>query len=97
MSIDETGTLVTEGLTKAYGDLVALAPLDLVIGPGERVMLMGHNGSGKTTLLRMASGLLEPSEGTVSIVGAPAGSLDAREPPCRSSATRRCSTTTCRC
>ncbi len=78
MSTDETGTFVAEGLTKTYGDLVALAPLDLTIGPGERVMLMGHNGSGKTTLLRMASGLLEPSEGTVSISGARAGSLDAR-------------------
>ncbi len=79
MSADDvTGTFVAEGLTKTYGDLVALAPLDLTIGVGERVMLMGHNGSGKTTLLRMASGLLDPSEGSVTISGAPAGSLDAR-------------------
>jgi ABC-2 type transport system ATP-binding protein len=70
--------LEAEGLTKAYGDLVALEPLDLVIPDGQRVVLVGHNGSGKTTLLRMAAGLLEPSGGEVRIVGEPAGSLDAR-------------------
>jgi ABC-2 type transport system ATP-binding protein len=66
------------GLTKNYGDLVALEPLDLVIPDGQRVVLVGHNGSGKTTLLRMAAGLLEPSAGRVEIFGAAAGSLDAR-------------------
>jgi ABC-2 type transport system ATP-binding protein len=70
--------LEAEGLTKTYGDLVALEPLDLVIPDGQRVVLVGHNGSGKTTLLRMAAGLLEPSGGEVRIVGAPAGSLDSR-------------------
>jgi ABC-type multidrug transport system ATPase subunit len=67
-----------KGLTKTYGDLVALEPLDLVIPDGQRVVLVGHNGSGKTTFLRMAAGLLEPSAGEVTIIGAPAGSLDAR-------------------
>jgi ABC-type multidrug transport system ATPase subunit len=66
------------GLSKTYGDLVALEPLDLVIPDGQRVVLVGHNGSGKTTFLRMAAGLLEPSSGEVTIIGAPAGSLDAR-------------------
>ncbi|MHB1535849.1 MAG: ABC transporter ATP-binding protein [Acidimicrobiales bacterium] len=66
------------GLTKAYGDLVALEPLDLIVPDGQRVVLVGHNGSGKTTLLRMAAGLLEPSGGRVEVLGAPAGSLDAR-------------------
>jgi ABC-type multidrug transport system ATPase subunit len=66
-------------LTKTYGDLVALAPLDLVVRPGERVVLVGHNGSGKTTLLRIAAGLLEPSSGDIEIAGAPAGSMEARE------------------
>jgi ABC-2 type transport system ATP-binding protein len=70
--------LATHGLTKTYGDLVALASLDLAVPLGQRLVLVGHNGSGKTTLLRMAAGLLEPSGGTVAVLGQPAGSLDAR-------------------
>jgi ABC-type multidrug transport system ATPase subunit len=70
--------LETRELTKAYGDLVALAPLCLTIGAGERVVLVGTNGSGKTTLLRMLSGLLEPSGGEAVVAGDPAGSIDAR-------------------
>jgi ABC-2 type transport system ATP-binding protein len=70
--------LVADGLGKSYGELVALAPLDLTIAAGERVVLIGHNGSGKTTFMRMATGLLEATEGTVSICGHPSGSLPAR-------------------
>jgi len=68
----------TRELTKAYGELVALAPLNLSIGAGERVVLVGTNGSGKTTLLRMVAGLLEPSDGEAEVGGDPAGSIDAR-------------------
>jgi ABC-type multidrug transport system ATPase subunit len=70
--------LTTSGLAKRYGDLDALVPLDLKVVTGERVVLVGHNGSGKSTLLRMMAGILEPTEGGVSIDGAPAGSLEAR-------------------
>lgn len=70
--------IVTKGLTKRYGDLVALAPLNLDIESGSRVTLVGSNGSGKTTLLRMLSGLLEPTKGTVMVDGEPAGSINAR-------------------
>ena len=66
------------GLTKSYGDVPALGPIDLDIATGERVVLLGHNGSGKTTLLRLAAGLLDVTAGTVSIAGHPAGSLEAR-------------------
>jgi ABC-type multidrug transport system ATPase subunit len=66
------------GLGKSYGDVPALAALDLLVEPGEAVVLIGHNGSGKTTFLRMASGLLDPSEGTVDVAGHIAGSLGAR-------------------
>ena len=68
----------TRALTKAYGDLVALAPLTLSIAAGERVVLVGTNGSGKTTLLRMVAGLLDPSGGEAEVAGDPAGSIDAR-------------------
>lgn len=70
--------LATVGLTKTYGDRPALEPLDLTIGAGEHVALVGHNGSGKTTLLKMAAGLLDPSNGSVRISGHDAGTIEAR-------------------
>ncbi|MBI2708189.1 MAG: ABC transporter ATP-binding protein [Actinobacteria bacterium] len=75
---DEPPALLTEGLTKTYGDLVALQPLDLSVAAGDRVALIGHNGSGKSTLLRMVAGLLEPTDGYAEVHGWPAGSLEAR-------------------
>jgi ABC-type multidrug transport system fused ATPase/permease subunit len=66
------------GLRKEYGDLVALAGVDLSVARGEKVMLVGPNGSGKTTLLRMVAGLLEPTEGDLLVDGVPVGTLDAR-------------------
>lgn len=68
----------TEGLAKQYGDSPALQPLDLRIGTGDRISLIGHNGSGKTTLMRMLVGVLEPSEGSAEIAGHPIGSIEAR-------------------
>ena len=68
----------TEGLAKRYGDAPALQPLDLRIGTGERISLIGHNGSGKTTLMRMLVGVLEPTEGSAEIAGHPIGSIEAR-------------------
>ena len=41
-------------------------------------MLLGHNGSGKTTLLRMAAGMLEPTEGSATVLGNAVGSIEAR-------------------
>lgn len=68
----------TIGLGKSYGDAPALVPLDLQVAEGERVSLIGHNGSGKTTLIRMLTGMLEPSDGTATVVGHPIASLEAR-------------------
>jgi ABC-type multidrug transport system ATPase subunit len=70
--------LIAEGATKAYADLVALAPLSLTVPHGQMVALVGHNGSGKSTFLRLAAGLLELSAGEITIAGAPAGTSDAR-------------------
>lgn len=70
--------LEAEGLTKAYGDLVALHPLDLTVPAGQSLALIGHNGSGKSTLLRMAAGLLEPTDGHLEIAGFECGELEAR-------------------
>jgi ABC-2 type transport system ATP-binding protein len=75
---DLQAALAALGITKEYGDLPALAPLDLRVDPGEAVVLVGHNGSGKTTFLRMCAGLLDATGGQVLIGGQPAGSLAAR-------------------
>lgn len=66
------------GLTKEYGDLIALAPTDLTLAPRSLTALIGHNGSGKSTLMKMVAGLLDPTDGTISIEGNPAGSDPAR-------------------
>lgn len=73
-----TSAIETDELTKRYGDNIALASLDLAVPVGQRVSLIGHNGSGKTTLIRMLAGMLEPSEGTSSIVGHRSGRTEAR-------------------
>ena len=65
-------------LGKDYGDLVALHPLDVVLAAGEAVALVGHNGSGKSTFLKLVAGLLDPSSGSVTVDGHPAGSPEAR-------------------
>jgi ABC-type multidrug transport system ATPase subunit len=70
--------LRVRGAAKSYADLVALAPLDLAIAPGEQVALVGHNGSGKSTFLRLAAGLLELTSGTILIGGEPVGTSPAR-------------------
>ena len=65
-------------LTKSYGDRPALEPVSLTVDSGTRVALVGHNGSGKTTLMKMASGLLDPTAGNVTIGGYQAGTQQAR-------------------
>ena len=70
--------LVLDGVWKSYGSTVALAGVDLCIEAGSLVALVGPNGSGKTTLLRAAAGLTEIGSGSVSVVGLPAGSRQAR-------------------
>jgi ABC-type multidrug transport system ATPase subunit len=70
--------LVVHDVTKAYGDRVALDGVSVEVARGELVALVGANGAGKSTLLQLAVGLLEPTDGTLVVEGAPAGSLDAR-------------------
>ncbi len=60
------------------GSVRALAPLDLAVAAGETLVVFGRNGSGKTTLLRLASGRLEPSEGTVALAGVDATTATGR-------------------
>jgi ABC-2 type transport system ATP-binding protein len=63
--------LVAEGLTRRFGDVVALDGLSLRVAPGEVVGFLGPNGSGKTTALRSILGISEPDSGTVTWKGRP--------------------------
>ena len=72
------GALAANELTKDYGDRPALAPLTIGVPIGQRVAVVGHNGSGKTTFIRMAAGLLDPSSGTIEIMGHASGTSEAR-------------------
>ncbi len=63
--------IVVHGLTRSFGQRVALEPLELELGPGGVVGLLGPNGSGKSTLLRMLTGLVRPDAGSASVDGEP--------------------------
>jgi ABC-2 type transport system ATP-binding protein len=56
-------------LRKEYDDVVAVQGLDVSIPEGEIYGLIGPNGAGKTTTIRMACGLLEPTDGQVTVAG----------------------------
>ena len=57
------------GLTKRYGDVVAVDGIDLDIPAGEFFTMLGPSGSGKTTTLRMIAGFEMPDEGTIELAG----------------------------
>lgn len=58
-------------VSRLYGGFVALGDISLRVRPGAAVLLLGENGAGKSTLLRLIAGLITPSSGTVSVLGAP--------------------------
>jgi len=62
-------SLEVRGLVKRYGDLTAVAGVDLTVEPGDVFGCLGPNGAGKTTLLRMTLGLIRPSAGHVRLFG----------------------------
>lgn len=64
-----TPVLLAEGLTKRFGDLVAVGGVGLEVRRGEVLALLGPNGAGKTTTLRMLAGLLRPDQGRTLVDG----------------------------
>jgi len=71
MNIDETSTpfIRAESLHTYYGDSHILHGIDIEVGQGETVSLMGRNGMGKTTTLKSILGLVKPREGKIFIKG----------------------------
>jgi putative spermidine/putrescine transport system ATP-binding protein len=63
--------LQVSGLTKRYGDTVAVDAFSLEVARGQLVALLGPSGCGKTTTLRMIAGLVEPTSGSIVLEGRP--------------------------
>ncbi|WTW93753.1 ATP-binding cassette domain-containing protein [Streptomycetaceae bacterium NBC_01309] len=85
-----SATIVVKDLSAGHGDRVLFSALDLVVGPGDVVGLVGANGAGKSTLLRMVAGLAAPEGGSVQVSppGATIGHLP-QEPERRAGETVR--------
>ncbi len=64
-----TTVISTTGLTKRFGQVVAVSELDLTVERGQVVGFLGPNGAGKTTTIRMLLGFLRPSAGACSVLG----------------------------
>ena len=77
MSQSESAPAIqTVGLTRAFGELVAVNGLTLRVAEGEIFGLVGPDGAGKTTTMRMLTGILDPTGGEVFVTG-----LDVRKEP----------------
>ena len=74
----ETAAIQTHGLTRRFGALTAVENVTFTVATGQFFGFLGPNGAGKSTTIKMLTGLLEPSAGTIEILGKPfsAGALD---------------------
>jgi ABC-2 type transport system ATP-binding protein len=65
----EDGHVVAQGLVRRFGEIVAVAGIDLTVAPGEVFGFLGPNGAGKSTTIRMLTTLLKPTEGRAWVAG----------------------------
>ena len=75
-SDDKTAAIETEGLTRRFGDFVAVDHVSIRIGRGEIFGFLGSNGCGKTTTMKMMTGLLPVTEGSAKLFGKPMAADD---------------------
>ena len=68
-SASQPPAIVTERLTKRFGDLAAVDAIDVALPAGRIYGLLGPNGSGKTTLIRLLAGLARPTSGSARVLG----------------------------
>jgi len=73
-----TPVIETVGLRREFGATVAVADLSLTVGSGEIFGFLGPNGAGKTTSIKMLLGLVAPTSGRGTVLGAPLGDVRAR-------------------
>jgi ABC-2 type transport system ATP-binding protein len=66
----------TRGLTKHYGDVLALDALDLQVEQGEVFGFLGPNGAGKSTTIRLLLGLIRPTAGSAEVLGVPVSDVE---------------------
>jgi ABC-2 type transport system ATP-binding protein len=69
----EIAAIQTHGLTRRFGALTAVEDVTLSVAPGQFFGFLGPNGAGKSTTIKMLTGLLEPTAGTIEILGQPFG------------------------
>jgi ABC-2 type transport system ATP-binding protein len=82
MTVDQTGNsalaIETLGLTKRFGERVAVDAVNLSVPRGIVYGFLGHNGAGKTTLIRMLLGLTKPTGGQIRMLGLPLPAMSAQ-------------------
>jgi ABC-2 type transport system ATP-binding protein len=67
--MDSAPTISTQGLTRRFGELLAVDGVNLQVAPGQFFGFLGPNGAGKSTTIKMLTGLLAPSSGQIEILG----------------------------
>lgn len=78
---NQPAVITANGLTKKFGDFISVDNVSFTIPKGEIFGFLGSNGCGKSTTMKMLTGLLEPTEGTATLLGQPidASNIDTRK------------------
>jgi ribose transport system ATP-binding protein len=79
ITVTRPATLEMTGISKQFAGVAALTDVSVSVVPGEIHAILGENGAGKSTLMNIASGVLQPNSGTITIGGESVGSLTPHE------------------